>query len=135
MVHHARQFGRSKYGVSRLAKGFLDLLSIFFLTTFGKRPFHFVGAIGMLFFLFGGLGVVYLSVMRIVSWQIESMENVHLHQSAMFYYCITAVLLGAQMFLAGLLAELMVSLSDQSKLPFNVVEDTRSNRDVSGGGN
>lgn len=126
VVHHAREFGRSKYGFSRLAKGFLDLLSIFFLTTFGKRPFHFVGAIGMLFFMFGGLGVVYLSVMRIVSWQIESMENLHLHTSALFYYCITAVLLGAQMFLAGLLAELMVSLSVQSKDTYSILMDTGS---------
>lgn len=130
VVHHAREFGRSKYGVSRLAKGFLDLLSIFFLTTFGKRPFHFVGAIGMLFFLFGGMGVFYLSVMRIISWQFESMENLHLTNSALFFYCITAVLLGAQMFLAGLLAELIVSLSDQSQQTYSILQDTESSQDA-----
>ena len=50
------------------------------------------------------------------------MQDLHLHTSALFYYCITAVLLGAQMFLAGLIAELMVSLSDQSKHPYSVLE-------------
>lgn len=126
VVHHAREFGRSKYGVSRLAKGFLDLLSIFFLTTFGKRPFHFVGAIGLLFFLTGGFGLVYLAAMWVISRLSESMTDVDLHASALFYYCITALLLGAQMFLAGLLAELIVSLSDQSKRPYSILQDTDS---------
>ena len=122
VVHHAREFGKSKYGVSRLAKGFLDLLTIFFLTTFGKRPFHFVGAIGLLFFVTGGFGMAYLAVMWKLSRMVESIEVIHLHSSALFYYCITAVLLGAQMFLAGLIAELVVSLSDQSKHPYSILE-------------
>ncbi|MCD0462804.1 glycosyltransferase family 2 protein [Roseiconus lacunae] len=126
VVHHARQFGQSKYGVSRLAKGFLDLLSIFFLTTFGKRPFHFIGAIGMLFFITGGLGMVYLSCHRILSWQIESLEDFHLHRSPLFYYCITALLLGSQLFLAGLLSELIVSLSEHSKSPYSIAEETET---------
>ncbi|KAA5541556.1 glycosyltransferase family 2 protein [Roseiconus nitratireducens] len=124
VVHHAREFGQSKYGVSRLAKGFLDLLSIFFLTTFGARPFHFVGAIGLLFFVSGGVGMIYLSVMWILSRAVDSLEVVHLHSSALFYYCITALLLGAQMFLAGLLAELIVSLSNQVKQPYSIAERT-----------
>ncbi|MCA9138250.1 MAG: glycosyltransferase, partial [Planctomycetales bacterium] len=135
VVHHARQFGRSKYGLSRLAKGFLDLLTIFFLTTFGKRPFHFVGAIGLVSFLFGGAGLLYLSIMRIVSWQVESMENLHLHTSALFYYCITAILLGAQLFLAGLIAELIVSLSDQSRIPYSVLQDTDGDVEASDAAN
>lgn len=124
VVHHAREFGQSKYGVSRLAKGFLDLLAIFFLTTFGKRPFHFVGALGLLFFVSGGLGMTYLSAMWVISRMFESIEVLHLHASALFYFCITAVLLGAQMFLAGLIAELMVSLSDQSKHPYSILATT-----------
>lgn len=122
VVHHARQFGHSKYGVSRLAKGFLDLLSIFFLTTFGKRPFHFVGAIGLLFFVSGGLGMLYLTAMRILSFRVEALEDYHLHTSPLFYYCITAILLGAQLFLAGLVAELIVSLSEQSRTPYSVLQ-------------
>lgn len=120
VVHHAREFGQSKYGFSRLAKGFLDLLSIFFLTTFGKRPFHFVGAIGLLSLIAGGVGIGYLTVRRLASFQIESMQEFHLHTSALFYYCITAVLLGAQMFLAGLIAELIVSVSNQVIQPYSI---------------
>ena len=126
VVHHARQFGKSKYGMSRLAKGFLDLLSVFFLTTFGKRPFHFIGAIGMVFFVTGGLGMMYLSGHRILSWQLESMEDFHLHTSPLFYYCITALLLGSQLFLAGLLSELIVSLSDHARTPYSIAEETES---------
>ncbi|MEM6470625.1 MAG: glycosyltransferase family 2 protein [Planctomycetota bacterium] len=124
VVHHAREFGVSKYGVSRLAKGFLDLLSIFFLTTFGKRPLHFVGALGLLAFFLGGMGLFYLSAIRVLSWRLDSMEDFHLHTSPLFYYCITAILLGAQMFLTGLVAELIVSLAEQSKSPFNIAEET-----------
>ncbi|MCO8124439.1 glycosyltransferase family 2 protein [Stieleria sp. TO1_6] len=125
VVHHARQFGQSKYGVSRLAKGFLDLLSIFFLTTFGKRPFHFVGAFGLLCFLAGGFGMLYLAMMwGITRFNVDPADDLHLHASAIFFFCITATLLGAQMFLAGLVAELIVSLSDQSRRPYSILETT-----------
>ncbi|MEO1529463.1 MAG: glycosyltransferase family 2 protein [Planctomycetota bacterium] len=123
VVHHAREFGRSKYGFERLAKGFLDLLSVFFLTHFGRRPFHLVGAIGLLCFLTGGAGMVYLTVRKTLPYIFE-MEEFLLHKSALFYYCITALLLGAQLFLAGLIAELIVSLSDQARRPYNVAERT-----------
>lgn len=122
VVHHAREFGQSKYGFSRIAKGFLDLLSIFFLTTFGKRPFHFVGAIGLLSFIAGGMGIAYLTARRLISFQIDAMEEFHLHTSALFYYCITAVLLGAQMFLTGLIAELIVSVSNQVIQPYSIAQ-------------
>ncbi|MEO1615676.1 MAG: glycosyltransferase family 2 protein [Planctomycetota bacterium] len=130
VVHHARQFGVSKYGVSRLAKGFLDLLSIFFLTTFGKRPLHFAGAIGLVAFVFGGLGMVYLSAVRVLSWRLEAMDDFHLHTSPLFYYCITSILLGAQLFLAGLVAELIVSLSEQSKAPYSISEETNASAEI-----
>ena len=123
VVHHAREFGRSKYGFERLAKGFLDLLSVFFLTHFGRRPFHLVGAIGLLCFVSGGMGMMYLTVRKALPYFFE-MEEFFLHKSALFYYCITAVLLGAQMFLAGLIAELIVSLSSQARRPYSIAERT-----------
>ena len=128
VVHHARAFGRSKYGFERLAKGFLDLLSVFFLTHFGRRPFHLVGAIGLVFFLTGGLGMAYLTIRKSISLFDSQMDEFLLHKSALFYYCITAVLLGAQMFLAGLLAELIVSLSAQAEQPYNIAERTSGKR-------
>ena len=123
VVHHAREFGRSKYGFERLAKGFLDLLSVFFLTHFGRRPFHLIGAIGLLCFLSGGAGMVYLTARKALPYFFE-MEEFLLHKSALFYYCITAILLGAQLFLAGLIAELIVSLSDQARRPYSIAERT-----------
>ena len=128
VVHHAREFGRSKYGVERLAKGFLDLLTVFFLTQFGRRPFHLIGGFGLLFFLTGGGGMVYLTLRKALPYIFSGLDEFYLHQSALFYYCITALLLGAQMFLTGLLAELIVSLSDQAKRPFNISARTDSIR-------
>ncbi len=113
--HHAREFGRSKYGVTRIVKGFLDLLTIYFLTGFGRRPLHLVGSMGLICFAAGGVGIVYLSSMWVLTRVIPEMEALHLHSTAVFYYCILAVLLGRQMLLAGLLAELIVSLSRRRK--------------------
>src|SRR6202011_5991940 len=60
--HRPRRFGYSKYGVRRFVKGFLDLMTVKFLTGFGQRPLHLLGAIGLLSFLAGSLGMIYLTV-------------------------------------------------------------------------
>ncbi len=59
--HRPRKFGHSKYGLRRFVKGFLDLLTVKFLTGFGQRPQHLLGGVGLLFFLLGGFGMVYLA--------------------------------------------------------------------------
>lgn len=110
VLHHPRVHGQSKYGVSRIGKGFLDLMSIYLLTGYGRRPLHLIGSAGLACFAIGSLGMVYLSAMWVIS-RIGSSEPVHLHSTAIFYYCILAVLLGAQCVLAGLIAELIVSVS------------------------
>ena len=108
--HHARQHGVSKYGVSRLVKGFLDLLSIHLVTGYGRRPLHLIGTAGLLCFAVGSVGITYLSIKWVWSRMGEG-EVLHLHSTAIFYYCILAVLLGAQCVLAGLLAELVISVA------------------------
>lgn len=120
--HHARKFGRSKYGVSRILKGFLDLLTIYLLTSYSSRPLHLIGAGGFVCFSFGGLGLSYLTVMWLVSRQVESMEPLILHERAIFYYCIVALLLGAQALLAGLLAELIVSRTSGSVPIYSIAD-------------
>jgi dolichol-phosphate mannosyltransferase len=120
--HHARQFGRSKYGVSRLVKGFLDLLTIYLLTGFSSRPLHLIGTAGMFFFAVGGVGITYLSAMWVISRLSSRIEVLHLHQTAIFYYCILALLLGAQFLLAGLLAELIVSRTQGTSKSYSVAE-------------
>lgn len=133
--HHARQFGQSKYGVSRLLKGFLDLMTIYLLTGYSSRPLHLIGAGGMLFFAIGAIGMVYLTGVWIVSRLVESIEVVHLHEKAIFYYCILSVLLGAQFLLAGLLAELVVSRTHGPGDIFSVSQRLPENRQGSRSGN
>ena len=127
--HHARQFGVSKYGVTRLVKGFLDLLTIHLITGYGGRPLHLIGTAGLLCFGFGAIGIAYLSAMWVLSRLTDAIEVVHLHQTAIFYYCILAVLLGSQCLLAGLLAELFVSRTQRSGATFSI-----SQRSGPGGG-
>ena len=82
--HHARRFGHSKYGFSRMIKGFLDLLTIYLLTGFSSRPLHLIGVGGMLFFAAGGIGMVYLSAWWVISRLADSIDVVHLHEKAVF---------------------------------------------------
>jgi dolichol-phosphate mannosyltransferase len=118
--HHARQFGRSKYGLSRLSKGFLDLITVYLLTGFSSRPQHLIGSIGLLFFTIGGIGISALTALWVVSRCSDSMADVHLHETAIFFYCILALLLGSQFLLAGLLSELIVSRTRKSYPPFSI---------------
>ncbi len=127
--HHPREFGRSKYGVSRIVKGFLDLLTTYFLTGFSGRPLHLIGSFGLISFAGGGVGMCYLSLMWVISRLNSSgQDDVHLHDTAIFYYCILAVLLGAQLLVAGLLAELIVSRTTGAQLPYSVAERIGGNR-------
>jgi glycosyltransferase involved in cell wall biosynthesis len=120
--HHARRFGHSKYGFSRMIKGFLDLMTIYLLTGFSSRPLHLIGVGGLVFFNVGGVGILSLSAWWVLSRLIESVDPVHLHEKALFYYCIVALLLGAQFLLAGLLAELVVARTHGPRDTFSIAE-------------
>lgn len=122
--HHAREFGHSKYGVSRLVKGFLDLITIYLLTGYNGRPLHLIGTTGLVSFAGGMLGMFYLSSMWVLTRWIDSWTVLELHKTAIFYYCILAVLLGSQCLLAGLLAELIVSRTQRPGDNFNVADRT-----------
>lgn len=124
--HHARPYGHSKYGVSRIVKGFLDLLTIYFLTGFAQRPLHLIGSAGLICFAAGAGGLTYLSAAWVWTRMLPAHEPLHLHQTAIFYYCITAVLLGAQWLAAGLLAELVTSIARLQVPPASVAQSTQS---------
>jgi dolichol-phosphate mannosyltransferase len=134
-VHHRpRLFGRSKYGVERLVKGFLDLLTVYFLTAFGQRPQHLLGSLGLVAFLLGAAGVCVLSVLWFYSRLDDNAANdVHLHERAVFYFSMGAALLGAQFLSMGLLAELFTAFARDDDLPYSVEQrigaDAGSNGD------
>jgi dolichol-phosphate mannosyltransferase len=107
--HRARQFGHSKYGFRRFIKGFLDLLTVYFLTGYGQRPQHLLGSLGLISFVSGGFGMLALAVWWVVSRLVDVVDPIHLHERAIFYYSMGAMLLGAQFVTAGFLAEMITA--------------------------
>ena len=125
VVHHrARKFGHSKYGVKRFAKGFLDLLTVYFLTGFGQRPQHLLGFWGLFHFLVGGLGVAALAVWWIVSRVAPGMEAVHLTERVLFYITLGALFLGVQFLSLGILAELITAYHMRDARVFSIRQTT-----------
>ncbi len=123
--HRQRKFGHSKYGLTRIIKGLLDLSTVYFLTGFGQRPQHLLGSFGLAGFLAGGMGLSFLTAGWIVTRLDESaLNDLHLHERAVFYYSIVALLLGAQLLSIGFLAELMTAFFGRDTLPFSVGERT-----------
>jgi len=123
--HRAREFGRSKYGLSRFVKGFLDLLTVKFLTGFGQRPQHVLGTAGLAAFLLGALGMGCMAVWWCVS-RIDSfgLEPVHLHQKPAVLYALGLLLLGGQLMSMGFLAELFVAYNTTDTHGYSVSEET-----------
>jgi glycosyltransferase involved in cell wall biosynthesis len=121
--HRPRKFGYSKYGVRRFVKGFLDLLTVKFLTGFGQRPQHLLGSIGLFSFLLGNLGMLYLSVTWLLTY-FDIREFPPLHQRPLLIYAVAAALLGAQMMSMGFLAELMTAYMGKDQESYSVKERT-----------
>jgi len=125
VVHHRpREHGRSKYGLLRIPKGMLDLITVKFLTGFGQRPQHMFGTIGMISFLVGMIGLSWLSGRWVVSRLVVDWEPIHLHQRAVFYYSLGAVLLGAQFMSIGFVAELFAAIQRRTSSPYSIAACT-----------
>jgi glycosyltransferase involved in cell wall biosynthesis len=120
--HRARQFGQSKYGVTRIAKGLVDLLTVKFITGYGDRPQHFLGIIGLLSFLVGALGLGYLAVLWVGSRLLPGYEPVHLHETAALFYSLAACLVGAQFLAVGLLGEMITSFLARDVDNYSIAE-------------
>ncbi len=99
--HRARQYGVSKFGWTRIITGFLDLLSVFFVGKFGKKPMHFFGTLGTLSFLLGFGTLAWLSISKLM------FDEYGIAERPAFFFGIVALLLGTQLFLVGFLAELV----------------------------
>jgi glycosyltransferase involved in cell wall biosynthesis len=121
--HRPRRFGRSKYGVRRFARGFLDLLTVKFLTGFGERPQHILGGVGLLFFAIGFCGLLFLGGVW-CGTHIFGADFGPIGTRPMLAYSIAATLLGAQALSLGLLAELLVAYTGKEAETFSVKERT-----------
>ena len=98
--HHERKYGHSKFGMERMIKGYLDLISVTFMSYFGRSPMYFFGGLGTLMFLFGFIAVAWIIVDKFVTGH-------PLTNQPLFYLSLVAILLGAVLFLAGFLGELI----------------------------
>lgn len=130
VIHHRpRKFGRSKYGVARFIKGFLDLLTVKFLTGYGVRPQHFLGTIGLISFFLGGIILVFLAAEWVVSRTFPGMEAINLRDRPIVIYSLGLLLLGAQFMGVGFLAELLTAYHvRQDRIYFIAEEIANGNR-------
>ncbi len=127
--HRPRQFGRSKYGVGRIVKGFLDLLTVKFLTGFGQRPQHVLGALGLLSFVLGGLGLLYLAVYWVVGQWNPDWHLTPLHERPAVIYSMGALLLGGQLMSIGFLAELITAYHLRDADTYSIADRTAQHAD------
>lgn len=115
VIHQARKYGTTKFGLNRFVNGFLDLISIWFLSKFGKRPMHLFGLLGTLMFAIGFLSALYLGIDKLFIHRTSRLIT----QRPEFYISLTTMILGTQLFLAGFIGELMVK-SNTNKERYNI---------------
>ncbi|MEJ2901746.1 glycosyltransferase family 2 protein [Pedobacter panaciterrae] len=105
--HRARKYGVTKFGMSRFVNGFLDLLSIFFVGKFGKRPMHFFGSLGVLSFVIGTFMALWLIGVKLYHISMAIPYKRDVTDQPLFYIALVAIILGSQLFLTGFVAELV----------------------------
>ena len=110
--HQARKYGSTKFGLSRFFNGYLDLLTLWFLSKFGKKPMHFFGLIGSLMFIIGFLAVIAVGVIKIYNMKTGNDYRL-LTDTPYFYIALTCMILGTQLFLAGFIGELVTRNSHE----------------------
>ena len=121
-VHHQkRKYGVSKFGLERFVNGFLDLISLWFLSRFGKKPMHFFGFTGILMFLTGAILAIWVIAEKMIQ-QSHGLLYRPVTEQPLFYLALVAVILGFQLFLAGFICE-MVSRNSQDRNKYNVREE------------
>ena len=116
VVHHQkRKYGTSKFGMSRFVRGYLDLLTINFISKFSNRPMHFFGWLGSLTFIVGFVIAAYLAFLRIFA------HVYHMTDRPLFYFCLLAMVIGVQFFSTGFLAE-MITSTQRDKRVYSISE-------------
>ena len=118
-VHHQkRKYGVSKFGLERFVNGFLDLMSLWFLSKFGKKPMHFFGTTGIAMFLIGFVMTIWIIAAKLIH-QAQGLRYRAVTDQPLFYLALLAVVLGAMFFLAGFVGE-MISRSSTTRNDYNV---------------
>jgi len=122
--HQARKYGKTKFGMNRFINGFLDLITIWFVGTFGKRPMHFFGAWGVFVFFLGFVFTLYLGI-----------DKLFIHKTARliterpeFYIALCCILLGTQLFLTGFLGELLIRQQKQTN-HYNITKSLNTKKE------
>jgi dolichol-phosphate mannosyltransferase len=122
--HRPRQHGRSKYGAARIVKGLLDLITVKFLTGYGHRPQHMLGAVGLVSFLVGGLMMAWLAGTWCLSRLSPDWADVHLHETAALYYALALFIIGAQFLAVGILGEMLAAFLIRESDTYSIAAHT-----------
>jgi len=114
VIHQARKYGTTKFGMDRFINGFLDLITINFLTKFGKRPMHLFGLLGTMVFAIGFLSSIIIGVSKLIKLY-QQKPAILITDNPWFFIALTCMVLGSQLFLAGFLGELILRSKRKQK--------------------
>ena len=105
--HQPRKYGESKFGISRFINGFLDLITIWFLSKFGKRPMHLFGALGSVMFIIGFIAAGFIGINKLIRLY-NHYPTIKVTENPWFFIALTTMIIGTQLFLAGFLGEIIL---------------------------
>lgn len=105
--HQARKYGETKFGIDRFINGFLDLITIWFLSRFGKRPMHLFGALGVIMFMIGFVSTGFIITLKLIKLY-AGLPTILVASNPLFYIALTTMIIGTQLFLAGFLGEIIL---------------------------
>jgi len=121
--HQARKYGKTKFGYDRFINGFLDLITIWFLSKFGKRPMHLFGALGVLMFMIGFAAAGYIGITKLYKLAYD-LPAILVTNNPWFYISLTTMIIGTQLFLAGFLGEIVLrSKRDKERYKISETEN------------
>ena len=123
VLHQARKYGETKFGIERFINGFLDLITIWFLSRFGKRPMHLFGALGSVMFIIGFISAGFIGFMKLYKLY-HNMPYDLVTNNPWFYISLTTMIIGTQLFLAGFLGEIILRTKNNEER-YKVSKETR----------
>jgi|SRR5690625_3544554 len=126
--HQARKYGKTKFGMERFAHGFLDLITIWFLSRFGRRPMHLFGAWGVLMFIIGFVSAGWMGIAKLIKMANHE-PSILIALNPWFYISLTVMILGTLLFIAGFLGELILR-SQRSSIRYRISESVNTSEEM-----